>query len=140
LPLLDELRASSPCSREVILVVDDEPVVRNIVRALLQAEGYFVLAACDGKEALELSRSFSGTIHALVSDIQMPHLTGVELRETILRERPDIKVLLISGQMDSPLDGIPFLAKPFQPAALKKRLRHLLDSEERGSPGGGGVA
>jgi two-component system cell cycle sensor histidine kinase/response regulator CckA len=113
----------------VILVVDDEVMVRNIVQITLEADGYFILAAHDGEEALHISRSFPGTIHAVLSDVRMPKIDGLELRERILKERPGIPVLLMSGYVDAPLPvDVAFLKKPFDPAALIDRIRELLAS------------
>jgi two-component system, cell cycle sensor histidine kinase and response regulator CckA len=112
----------------VILVAEDEVLVRNFARIVLESEGYFVLSANDGEEALYISRQYPGTIHALLSDVKMPNTDGLQLREQILFERPGTKVLLMSGQMESPSESIPFLRKPFGPAVLKERIRQLLDS------------
>ena len=68
----------------------------------------------DGEQALDLSRGFHGTIHVLVSDIEMPKLDGLALREQILRERPPVKVLLMSGSAGEPFEDVAFLPKPFQ--------------------------
>jgi CheY-like chemotaxis protein len=91
----------------------------------LEATGMFVLTARDGKQALELSRKFPGTIHALVSDIVMPNLDGLGLCEQILRERPAIKVLLMSAS-GGPVDGVPFLHKPFKLEELKQKVWQLV--------------
>jgi DNA-binding NtrC family response regulator len=112
----------------VILVADDEAVVRNVVRIALESEGYFVLAACDGEEALTLSRQYPREIHAVVSDVRMPKLDGLELRQTVLRERPGVKMLLMSGAMDVSIQNVAFLCKPFNPTQLKERVRWLLAS------------
>jgi DNA-binding response OmpR family regulator len=112
----------------VALIVDDEPAIRDVVCAALETAGFFVLTADDGEEALRLSRKFDGTIHLLVSDIVMPKLDGIELRNQILQERPSIKVLLLSGQVDYPLRGVPFLHKPFRLEVLRKRVREMLGS------------
>jgi len=85
----------------------------------------FVLAASDGNEALELSRKFPGTIHALVSDIVMPHLDGLGLYEQIRRERPAIQVLLMSGTAGS-TDGVPFIRKPFRLEEFKQKVLQLV--------------
>jgi two-component system, cell cycle sensor histidine kinase and response regulator CckA len=99
--------------QKVILVVDDDVMIRNVARITLEADGYFVLAAHDGEEALHIARKFPGTIHAVLSDVMMPKIDGLQLRERILTERPGVQVLLISGQMDSALPlNVPFLAKP----------------------------
>lgn len=110
----------------VVLVADDEPIVCNLVRIALEAAGFFVLTAGDGEEAMVVSRAFAGTIHALVSDVRMPNMDGVALREQILLERPDIKVLLISGHGLDPLNAVPFLQKPFRLEVLQDRVRKLL--------------
>jgi CheY-like chemotaxis protein len=113
----------------VILLADDEVLIRNVARKVLQSAGYFVMAASDGEEALNISRQYPGTIHALLSDVNMPNLDGLELREQILFERPETKVMLMSGQVESPAQSIPFLRKPFRSSVLKERINQLLDSE-----------
>lgn len=75
----------------VILIAEDDPVIRNLVRISLQREGYFILAAGDGTEALTLSREFKGRIEMLLSDIQMPNMDGIALQKQINEERPGIK-------------------------------------------------
>lgn len=110
----------------VALIVDDEPIVRDVVSTALQTVGFFVLIANDGEEALRLSRRFDGAIHLLVSDIVMPKLDGIALRNQILKERPSIKVLLLSGQIDQALRGVPFMRKPFHVDVLQKRVRDML--------------
>jgi DNA-binding NtrC family response regulator len=109
-----------------VLVVDDEEMICQLARMTLEAAGFFVLAAGNGEQALMLSRRFPGTIHVLVSDIVMPRMSGLALRQQILRERPAIQVLLMSGQMDHPLEGAAFLPKPFRVEDLIERVRQLL--------------
>jgi len=124
----EHLRPSRP-DQTVILVVDDDVMIRNVARITLEADGYFILAAHDGEEALHLSRKFPGTIHAVLSDVRMPKIDGPELRELILKERPGIKVLLMSGDGNAQFPAfVPFLAKPFDPTALIDRVRELLGS------------
>jgi len=120
----------SNSEQTVILLADDEVLIRNVARKVLQSAGYFVLAANDGEEALNISRQYPGTIHALLSDVNMPNLDGLELREQILFERPETKVMLMSGQAESPAKSIPFLRKPFGSSVLKERIHQLLDSEQ----------
>jgi DNA-binding response OmpR family regulator len=123
---VEHLQVPASPDQRVILVVDDESVVVNIARITLEAAGFLVLTACDGEQALQVSREFPGPIHALVSDIIMPKLDGVALSEQLLCERPKIKVLLMSGQVEQPVEGRPFMAKPFQLEELKQRVRQLL--------------
>ena len=125
----EHLRLSNS-DQTVILLADDEVLIRNVARIVLQSAGYFVLAANDGEEALNISRQYPGTIHALLSDVNMPNLDGLELREQILFERPETKVMLMSGQAESPAKSIPFLRKPFGSSVLKERIHQLLDSEQ----------
>jgi DNA-binding NtrC family response regulator len=115
--------------QKVILVAENEAVVRNIARIVLEAAGYLVLSANDGTDALNISRQYSGAIHALVSDVHLPNIDGLQLRQQILLERPETRVLLISQQLEFPAENIPFLRKPFSPALLVETIRQLLDSE-----------
>jgi DNA-binding response OmpR family regulator len=115
----------APAGQLVVLVAEDEVMVRNIVRIALEAMGIFVLTASDGKQALELSRKFPGAIHALVSDVAMPNLDGLGLCEQIRRERPEIKLLLMSST-GGPVKGIAFLQKPFGVEELKQKIRQLV--------------
>jgi CheY-like chemotaxis protein len=109
----------------VVLVAENDTIICNVVRIALEATGMFVLTASDGKQALELSRRFPDTIHALVSDIVMPNLDGLGLCKQILCERPAIKVLLMSGT-GHPVDGALFLRKPFKLEELKEKVRQLV--------------
>jgi two-component system cell cycle sensor histidine kinase/response regulator CckA len=92
----------------------------------LESVGFFVLTASDGQEALRISRKFVRTIDILVSDIVMPKLDGVALCKQILRERPTMKVLLISAYVNAPLDGVPFLRKPFHLDAFRQSVQEIL--------------
>src|SRR5579864_5539092 len=85
----------------VILVAEDDVLVRNLINAVLSRAGYSVLLASDGAEALELSRHYAGEIHLLLSDVMMPRMDGVSLVHAIRGERPRTRALLISGRMSS---------------------------------------
>src|SRR4051812_6247026 len=103
----------------VVLLADDEPLVRNLVGAVLSDAGYRVLDAADGLQALEVSRQFAGSIHLLLTDITMPKMNGIELSLRLSSERPGIKVLMMSGVLATePLvqdNSVHFLRKPFLP-------------------------
>jgi DNA-binding NtrC family response regulator len=114
--------------KQVILVVEDEAGVRDLIRYILETAGYDVLTAADGEQALQVSRTFPTTIHLLVSDVIMPKLDGMALREQILRERPAMKVLLLSGALEPPLEGVEVLRKPFQAEILIQQVRRLLSA------------
>jgi CheY-like chemotaxis protein len=114
---------------KTILVVDDEAVIRYIVRVVLERAGHLVLEAFDGAEGLIVSRNFSGRIDLVISDVRMPKMNGPEMVNRIRAERPGIKVLLISAY---PTESVPpdvaedFLAKPFLPAAIEKKVQEML--------------
>ena len=112
--------------KPVILGADDETPVRELVRHILETAGYAVLTAADGEQSLQVSRTFPSTIHLLLSDVLMPKLGGMALREQILRERPGIKVLLLSGTVEEPPEGVKFLRKPFRAEILRHHVRRLL--------------
>ena len=121
----------------VILVADDEALIRNLVTLLLQHEGYFVLSAADGHEGLELSRKYPGSIDLVITDIQMPRLNGTDLCAHLIQERPGIKVLVMSGKDMSEIvrqnANMPFLPKPFDGETLKARVRAILAQPARGN-------
>jgi len=72
----------------VVLIAEDDVLIRNVARLVLESEGYFILTAQNGDEALTISRLYPGTIHALLSDVVMPKLDGLKLREMVLKEPP----------------------------------------------------
>jgi CheY-like chemotaxis protein len=101
---------------------------------LLTAQGYTVIEAGNGHEALEASEGFSGDIHLLVTDVVMPGMGGRDLAERLARKRPHMRVLFISGYTDDAilqhgvLDGeTAFMNKPFPPASLLEKVRELLE-------------
>ena len=119
--------ADTSMEEPVILVAEDEAFVRDLIRYVLETAGYAVLTAADGEQALQVSRTFPTTIHLLVSDVLMPKLGGMELCDQILRERPALKVLLMSGTVvDQRREGVEFLRKPFRAEILRDHVRHLL--------------
>src|SRR2546422_910836 len=120
-------------SKLVILLAEDEPLVRNVVRTVLTDAGYQVLDAADGEQALELSRQYSGSIHMLLTDIKMPRMNGLELSNRITKERPGIKVLMMSGKLSGELlvvgKTVDFLRKPFLSKTLRAKLNAMLSSK-----------
>jgi CheY-like chemotaxis protein len=119
----------------VTLVAEDEPAVRNLVRILLEREGHRLLITADGQEALDLARSYQGQIHLLVTDIVMPRLHGDELAATLLKERPGIRVLLMSGKLaQEPITAemrLAFLRKPFALTEFTAAIRQVLTAQPR---------
>jgi two-component system, cell cycle sensor histidine kinase and response regulator CckA len=118
---------------ETVLVVDDEEGVRKLIHSVLATNGYNVVEAADGKEALAAFALNQSQIALVVTDIVMPHMTGFELGERLTAMVPDLRVLYISGYRDSPTDSVgeerdrTFLQKPFTPDVLLTRVRELLD-------------
>jgi CheY-like chemotaxis protein len=120
--------------RETILLVEDEPEVRKLTREILELNGYTVLEAADGGEALRLGASHAGLIHLVITDVVMPHLGGRNLAEQMGRLRPDTRILYISGYTDDAVirHGVlaaetAFLQKPFTGEALARKVREVLD-------------
>lgn len=121
-------------SRETILLVDDEAYIRELVGAILAVEGYHVLEAANGVEALRVAESHPGPVHLLLTDVVMSPMGGGELARRMLPLRSETKILYISGFPDDPSvrDGmearqVAFLAKPFSPKTLVKVVRSILD-------------
>jgi two-component system cell cycle sensor histidine kinase/response regulator CckA len=124
---------------KTILVVDDDESVRKFVSRILSQSDYQLLVASSGEDALRQVREYKGVIHLLLSNIQMPGITGIELGAQINVERPEIRVMLMSGYTSGMLvlnDGWHFLHKPFIPAQLlsivSKILRESFSTEEPG--------
>jgi DNA-binding response OmpR family regulator len=121
---------SAGTHQPVILVADDEALIRNLVTLLLQHDGYFVLSAADGHEGLELSRKYPGEIDMVITDVDMPRLNGTDLCADLLEERPGIRVLVMSGadmsEIVSQNANMPFLPKPFNGETLKAKVRKIL--------------
>jgi signal transduction histidine kinase len=127
-----------PRGSEVILLVEDEENIRTPAVEILEGRGYTVLAAGDASEALATVAAHSQPIDLMITDVVMPGLSGGQLAERLAAERPDLKVVYISGY---PEDAIAhhgvlspekvFLQKPFSPAALLDKVREVLDGAPR---------
>ena len=121
-----------------ILLVEDETAVRELSRQILQRQGYRVLSAASGPEAIQLMMETTETVSMLVTDVMMPEMNGWQLAEHLLEHRPEMKVLFVSGysrdrSMPNRLDPnrMAWLQKPFSPARLADRVHAMLKS----SPG-----
>ena len=122
---------------ETILMVEDEPILRSLLRTVLQRYGYRVLAASSGVEALKLWQQHGPTVDLLLTDMVMPDgVSGGDLAKKLKAERPELKVIFSSGYSlellgpDNVLaQGLSFLAKPYTPDKLAQVLRECLDKE-----------
>jgi PAS domain S-box-containing protein len=122
---------------ETVLVAEDEPGVRSLVRTSLRLKGYTVLEAGNGTEALALTERHSGPIHLLLTDVIMPQMNGRELSERLKARRPGLKVLFMSGYTDDAVlrhgvatEDLQFIQKPFTPSALAGKMRTVLDARD----------
>jgi two-component system, cell cycle sensor histidine kinase and response regulator CckA len=129
-----DLTAARLEGNETILVAEDDDAVRLVTRLVLERYGYTVLATSCGFEAMEIARSHSGPIHAVVTDVLMSGISGPELAAQIVALLPNVKVLLMSGYSESAVSGhlgaatqLALLEKPFTADALARKLRQVLD-------------
>lgn len=127
--------APPPCGVETILLVEDEPSVRALTRRVLQSCGYRVLEAANGDEALRLAVQLPEPIHLLMTDVVMPGMDGRTLAERLHDQRPDIKVLYMSGYTNDTIvrrgvsqEQLNYLQKPYSPAVLAHKVREVLTS------------
>jgi signal transduction histidine kinase len=129
--------ASSPVPRgtETLLIVEDEPAVRMLAQGVLTAQGYDVLTAFNGQEALRVAREHRGPRIALVlADVVMPRMGGKAMAEWLRTIDPDIRILFTSGYNEEAIattsglpNGFDFLSKPYTPVALARKVREMLD-------------
>ncbi len=119
----------------VILVIDDEEVVRSVTRRILERFGFRVLLASNGMAGLELFQSHAAIISCVLLDLSMPQLTGEDLYYEIYRLNPDMRMILMSGYSEEELinrfDGVQppaFLVKPFTAQDLHMKVRQVIDA------------
>ena len=129
-PVLETL-----AGRETLLVVDDEPIVRNTTALLLRRLGYNVLTACNGVDATDIAEKHKGEIHLVVLDIVMPVMDGPETFSVLHSKYPDMKVVLFSGyDLDESSKRLlaeganGFVRKPARASELAQKIREALDS------------
>jgi two-component system cell cycle sensor histidine kinase/response regulator CckA len=125
---------AAPGGKETILLVEDDNTVRALVRTMLEQVGYNVLEAADGFMALDRAKSHGPGIDLLITDVVMPRAGGRHVVDALKSERPDIKVLYLSGYTDDAIvrhgilqGGANFLQKPFTATVLTTRVREILD-------------
>lgn len=130
-----DLSGALPNGTEVVMVVEDDPSVRELVRQVLAPLGYKVLASAGGDDALKTSDSYSGPVDLLLTDVVMPGMNGKQLAEALRTRRPGIKVLFMSGYAHDALStqgmlepGVAMIHKPFRTVTLARQVRQVLDS------------
>jgi nitrogen-specific signal transduction histidine kinase/CheY-like chemotaxis protein len=126
-------------SGETVLVVEDEAALREVTRRILARNGYQVITAASGPEALEIARSYPGEIHLLVTDVVMPHMLGKEVAEQVLLIKPETEVLYMSGYARPVLasqgrlePGVALVEKPFSEADLLAKAGQVLKGHFKG--------
>ncbi|MEP7188968.1 MAG: response regulator, partial [Roseiflexaceae bacterium] len=126
-----------PSGIETVLLVEDEPLVRELAGKMLHEQGYTVLAAANGAEAWRILQDTTGaTIDLLITDVVMPQMGGEALAEQVRRAYPRIKVLFVSGYATDAIvhhgrltPGTHFLSKPFTRATFARKIRAVLGAE-----------
>jgi len=117
-----------------VLLVEDEDAVRILAREVLRRQGYVVLEARHGLDALRVAERHADPIQLMITDVVMPHMSGRDLAERLVLSHPNMKVLFISGYTDHAvmhrelMPGSQFLQKPFTPAAFARKVRGVLDA------------
>jgi CheY-like chemotaxis protein len=120
-----------------VLVVEDEDAIRDVTNRILSRNGYCVISASGGAEALRLLDGHAGPVHLLVTDVVMPQMLGKEVAERVSALRPDVRVLFMSGYAMPVLGeegrlaaGVSLLKKPFSESQLLRKVREVLDGPE----------
>jgi CheY-like chemotaxis protein len=125
-----------PRGTETLLVVEDEPSVRHLACGVLEAQGYEVLSASNGQDALNVAREHKGSpIRLVITDVIMPLMSGKVMSVWLKTTYPDLKILFTSGYTDDAIaqhgvlePGVAFLSKPHTPATLARKVRAMLDN------------
>ena len=119
--------------KEIILVVEDDEQYRKLICEILRAEGYTILDACNGEEALQLCKSKKLQVDLLFTDVIMPRMDGVTLSERLVILLPKMKVIFSSGYTEKSKllrnvenEEINFIEKPYDPSTLLKKVANVL--------------
>ena len=129
--------------QETILLVDDEPMIRNLGRTILERYGYEVVLAEDGQQAIDIYRNGTGSIDLVILDLTMPRLSGHDAFRRLVQIDPEVRVLFASGYSAEHVSEadhrhlLGFVGKPYQPQDLARTVRTALDKvggSRRGTP------
>jgi len=134
--VLPQDASASPRGTETILVVEDDPSVRNVVRDCLKIYGYTVLETGDPEAGVRICQEHQGTIHLLMTDVVLPKMSGRALATRVSSVRADMKILFMSGYTDDALGqhgvlgrDVAFLQKPFHLTVMARKVREVLDQQ-----------
>jgi CheY-like chemotaxis protein len=149
LPHTEEQPSESPSAtsggplntrRATVLVVEDEAQLRSLIVTVLRADGHEVLEAADPRTALEMSEAHVGHIDLLLTDVVMPQISGKQLADKLLRARPGLRVVYMSGYTENTIvhrgvleAGVHFIPKPVVPNALREMLSNVLSDRREGA-------
>ncbi len=120
---------------KTILLVEDEDMLRGLIKELLELKGFAVLEACQGLEALSLIKDHGGAVDLVLTDVVMPHMSGSELVDRLRAEMPELKVIFMSGYTGASnasihksleMPGVAFLQKPFRLNSLISQVEELI--------------
>ncbi|RME76002.1 MAG: hybrid sensor histidine kinase/response regulator, partial [Chloroflexi bacterium] len=132
--------------RETILLVEDDASVRGLIKRYLEEQGYHLLIASNGTEALQLAQQYSSPIHLLLTDVVMPEVNGLALADRLIAMYPGMKVIFMSGYPREEVlapgrwrGTYEFLSKPVSPSTLSKRVRAILDGQRPAQPSPDGL-
>jgi two-component system cell cycle sensor histidine kinase/response regulator CckA len=135
-PLARKPQQAGKQGSETILLVEDDAAVRELVAAMLSAQGYFVLISENPQDVGSICEQHSGRIHLLLTDLILPGTSGREIAKRVGSLRPEIKVLFMSGYTDDALihshgfeESFAFLQKPFSSVTLAAKIREVLDGD-----------
>ena len=130
----DEFPSMDARGNETILVVEDEPMIRELIETMLKSRGYSVLTVDNPVHAADFAARHSGPIHLLLTDVVMPGISGREIATQISAQRPDTKVIFISGYTPNAIvhhgvldEDLNFLQKPFTAVTLTNKVREVLN-------------
>ena len=134
-PPSDTSDLKSPTGDEVLLLVEDDEVVRNAENEFLSQSGYRIIEAANGMEAIRRAKEFDGAIQLMVTDVVMPHMGGAKLASKLAQLRPDMRIIFVSGYAESTVlrhgaidVTTRFLQKPFSLKSLARKIRSVLDA------------
>ena len=118
---------------ETILIVDDNPSTCQLIADILKPFGFNCLLATSAKEALDIIHKYDGEVHILLTDVVMPYMNGRKLAETVKKEKPNIKIIFMSGYTENVITqngvlekGIHYISQPITPIALIQKIKSVL--------------